>query len=269
MIRKKTIYWISCGLVILLRIPTIGEEVERNYSSIQDLLNADRLLLEERFLDSSSELVLNEDGYALEKDEYNEKDQLICKSYYGTEEEPVFVGKFGYSKIIYAYDEDGNVSNTWYYDENGDSVVVGNAAHLVREFDENKNIISEAYFGTNDEAVLAADGYHCVKSEFDDEKHKLSDQYFDLDGNPIVMNKGYASVKHVYDEAWNVSDTWYYDENGDPIVVGNAAHLVREFDENKNIISESYFGTEDEAVLAADGYQCVKSEYDEEAGNAI
>lgn len=81
----------------------------------------------------------------------------------------------GYASAGYAYDKAGNISDTWYYDENGKPVIVGNAAHLVRVFDENKNIISESYFGRADEPVLAAGGYHTVKSTYDDEKHKLSD----------------------------------------------------------------------------------------------
>jgi hypothetical protein len=46
------------------------------------LLDSDRQLLEERFLDDSSKLVLNENGYAVEKDEYSDNGLQITRSYF-------------------------------------------------------------------------------------------------------------------------------------------------------------------------------------------
>ena len=45
---------------ILISFPALAEEDEKLYTNIQDLLDSDRQLLEERFLDESSKLVLNE-----------------------------------------------------------------------------------------------------------------------------------------------------------------------------------------------------------------
>ena len=57
-------------------------EEDIGYTNISAYMNADRQLLEERFLDADGKLAENEKGYAVEKDEYDEEGNLIRRSFY-------------------------------------------------------------------------------------------------------------------------------------------------------------------------------------------
>lgn len=108
---------------ILISFPALAEEDEKLYTNIQDLLDSDRHLLEERFLDASSKLVLNENGYAVEKDEYSDNGQQISRSYYDDQEEPALLAD-GYHTVKSTFDEEKHKLSDSYFDVDGNPVII-------------------------------------------------------------------------------------------------------------------------------------------------
>jgi hypothetical protein len=68
---------------------------EKPYAQIIDIMDNNRQVIEEQFLDEAGNLVANEDGYAVMKKTYDENGKVTSTSYYGTDEKAFFVERLG------------------------------------------------------------------------------------------------------------------------------------------------------------------------------
>ena len=90
----------------------------------------------ERFVDEGGALALNAKGYAVEKDTKDETGNIISRSYFGVDGNPVTISE-GYSVVRYKYDEQNRVIETRYYDTNGQPVLINRGiAGINNTYDE-------------------------------------------------------------------------------------------------------------------------------------
>ncbi len=127
--------------------------------------------IEVRYYDEDKKLMLrSDDGYAIQKGEYDEYGQCIGLSYYDTEEEPIVITPCDYAVSEYRYDKMGNKTEAVYKDVNGDKTV-----HKCR-------------------------GYAQIKWEYDEWGRKETEKYYDDEGNPTTDVNGRAGIRYEYDE---------------------------------------------------------------------
>ena len=182
-----------------------AEEGTRLYTHIIDTLNAEKKLVEERYLNDDEETVLCEDGYAIMRKEYNENMQETRTSYYNEYDMPVLVEKLGYASVESVYDENGKKIETRYYNAAGKALSLEDKGYagVHNTYDEHGFIASEAYFDEKGEPFMLKAGYHRVDYTWNDAKQKLTERYYDTEGNLVVIAKGYAGIDHEYDEDGN------------------------------------------------------------------
>ena len=247
---------VSGLLVMSVPIRIVAEESVSAYTNIEDLMDSERKLLQERFLDESGSLVNNEKGYALERDDYNEEGFISERSYFDSEENPVIPSDKEYAQITYEYDDQGFVSYERYYGTDGERVTLANGysgyhavyrdkdrkqeeswlndsdeltvaenlgyAHVVREFDEAGNCTRELYYDEKDEPQKLAGGQASLTREYNEKNQKIKESYFDKDGNPVaLLNTGYAQVNYEYDDQGFVSYERYYGTDGERVTLAN------------------------------------------------
>ena len=106
----------------------------------------------------------------------------------------------------------------------------GQYASVRYSYDENGNRTETAYFDEADHPVLGADGYASMRREYDENGFVLQESYFDTEGNPVTASGGYASVSYERDQRGNALETRWYDENGQPVEVKGAARAVAAYD---------------------------------------
>ena len=103
---------------------SLAADSEKPYLEIVDRFNNNRQLIEERFVDGEDQLVNNEDGYALQQNEYDSSWNLIRTSYFDASKKAVLVERLGYSYVEMAYDEAGNKIDEKYYDPAGNALAL-------------------------------------------------------------------------------------------------------------------------------------------------
>lgn len=99
---------------------------------------------------------------------------------------------------------------------------------------------------------------------------KIKESYYDLDGNPYAMTSGEWCVEYTYDDAGNNTSWHYLDINGNLMIRNGAyAELRREYNNKKQIIRESYYGTELQPLALTTGEAAVEYEYDNYGNTSV
>jgi hypothetical protein len=84
-------------------------------------------IITESFRDGNGQLVLNTSGYAIVRRSFNEVNKLLTESYYGVDEKPINIGASQYAGYRNEYDEEGNLSLTYFHNADGQAVECGSS----------------------------------------------------------------------------------------------------------------------------------------------
>ena len=211
--------WALAGILISAVLPlgVQAQEEQAAYVRISDILDAERNIIEERYLDEEGNPVMGEEGYASFKKEYDEAGRETKISYYDIEGKPAAPRKLGYAIVTKHYDEEGR-------------------------------LISEFYFG-EDTMPLADQGHPSREWIYDGKGRVIREFYRNGAGEPCMNpEKGYAALDRTYDERGFETDIRYYDEYLAPVSVNGAGHISREYDESGKIISERMYLVQEELI---------------------
>lgn len=197
-----------------------------------------------RKYDTADKLIIDADGVAWTKIEYDSSKRPVKETFIGENGEPLFVESKGYT------------ITTKEYDKTTDSA----------------NILGQAYFDADDNPVLLPAGYAAVRTEYNEENRPFLVDYLDRDGNPVKpqdMKSGYSSIAYEYDDRGNVACEFYFDEDGDPLAVpAGYQSLRKEYNDQNKVTKTEYLDAEGKRVALSNGTSAVLNEYDEN-GNAI
>lgn len=94
----------------------------RPYTQITDIMDNARHVVEERFYAADGSLVDCGDGYAIVRRAYDENGNLTGTAYFDALDQPAFVRHLGYSSVAMTYDDSNNKTGETYYDESGNEV---------------------------------------------------------------------------------------------------------------------------------------------------
>ena len=125
----------------------VTADTEKPYVEIFDRYNNNRQLIEESFVDEEGNLVDNEDGYALQQNEYDANWNLIRTTYYDSHKKAVLVEKLGYAYVEMTYDASGNKIDEQYFDPAGNVLALKGKdyASIKYTYDEDGNVASMIY----------------------------------------------------------------------------------------------------------------------------
>ena len=205
------------------------------YSSIDWVYNERCELVDVFFSDEMGNKVLCKGEFAQIHLEHDENGHLTSVRCLGTGGEPVYSSFFGWSSLVYNWDE--RISECTFLDADGEPILfMGEYASFIAQFDENGNITKVSYFGT-DGKLLETPNIAVIEMEYNERGDITRERYFGSDGKPMLNGAGVASTEKKYDERGNWTEYCFFDEEGNPCF-GNydCARLVMRYDNRGNII---------------------------------
>lgn len=228
--------------------------------------------IEESYYDIKGNLVLSsETGYAIMKNEYNDKGEGVKTSFYGTDRKPCKC-KEGWSSASYEYDLFGNIIKQCFFDVDGkptnpdEMVPVG-----IAKYDKWGNCIYIAAQDGHGKFInRPQEGWAISRCEYDNKGNLLVTSYYDTQDKPTVCTDNYHKVVYGYDKQNRKVEVRYYGTNGQPTLVNNYHKEVYKYAENSNnIIEEALFDAKGKAVNCAGGWHKLVITYDEDGALAL
>lgn len=201
------------------------------------------------------------------KASYNSRNQEVENRYYDVSGNLTNYNSDKYAIIRYEYDEKGYCTITKYYDKNEVPVNCESGYSIIkRDYDVLGNISHQLYFTAAGNPTDINVAIPEVKYEYDLQGNTTKIEILNGNGKLIVNpNTGWAVAYYKYDERDNCIEYAYYDAYNNPTLTKEEKiHIQRnEFDKRGNIISKSFFGKNEEAILV-NGVHEERSEFDNE-----
>ena len=187
---------------------------------------------------------------------YDELGNMTSEKYFDTKELGVIPNDARYSQVLNEYDEKGRLISEEYYDEFDNPALnrEGYAAHMISYADSGL-IQEEYYLGDDEEPIAIADGYsrRVLISE---------SKYYKADGSPAIGPEGSSTVIREYTSRGDVSLIQYYDENRSSIAVNGVYGIRKEYNAYANLELETWLGADGEPALNDEGYASIWYDYD-------
>jgi len=251
-------------------------------------------LIEERHYGKDGELVLIDDDTkcAIQKDEYNDKGELVKRIYLGTDEKPCLC-KEGWSSSTYEYDALGRIEKECFFgidglptdpevrtpvrltkydlqgnivysasqDGHGNFIKKANKTWAIvkSEYDPRGNCIMQALFNENDKPVLEDNSFHKWTAVYNDLDDRVEQAFFGVDSTPVLYN-GYHKVIWKYKEkSHQIIELSFWGINDEQVMANDMQFhkMILDYDsDNREILTVSY-DTNSELIFMR------KTEYDE------
>lgn len=225
--------------------------------------NSINLETEACFYDKSGKLTLASDvGYAMLKNEYDNRGYRIKASCYGTDKKPI-KGKEGWASSTYEYDTFGNVIKQCFFDVDG-KPSKGMVPVSIYKYDNNNNLIYQAeQDGTGNFIINPQSGWAISKMEYNDKSQMLSESYYNTKDEPIDAKVGYHKVTYMYDSKGNVVEQKYFAADLKPAYVNGYHKKVNSYNDKNLHIKEVFYSADDKPINCSGGYHKCIIEYDE------
>ncbi len=222
-------------------------------------------------------IVADKKGVAGVMYEYDDRDNLVKKSYHGKDKQPVPIDGSVYS-ITYEYDDFNNCTKISFKDSAG--VNVKNILQINYSYDPYGNVTSiECYSSDGKKPVNGTGGWHRCEYTYDKNKFKEETVYYDVSGYIIYAPKKKYAIEHLKNDIYGRPVCRYYlDDNKNPMTVDGVSwdsliyegpKLVKEIAYNmksKPLYSieykyDPYQRLIEESFLDNNGNLCVKNGY--------
>ncbi len=213
--------------------------------------------------DINDDLVMSDQGYAVSFSEYNKKNQLIKKMFYGTDLKPVMMDH-GCAEFRRYYNSKDQLILEEYYDIDGNrclNMFGISAVEFVR--DDKGDVIDEKYFGVDGKKILNNYNVSETKYERNELGRVISLEYYGLEGERVLNSSGISKYEYGYDDYGNLNMECYYGIDDERIIIGGHWKVKRTFDEKGNKIHEEYLGIDGEPVMILGNCAMVDYIYDE------
>lgn len=222
-------------------------------------------------------IVADKKGVAGVMYEYDDRDNLVKKSYHGKDKQPVPIDGSVYS-ITYEYDDFNNCTKISFKDSAG--VNVKNILQINYSYDPYGNVTSiECYSSDGKKPVNGTGGWHRCEYTYDKNKFKEETVYYDVSGYIIYAPKKKYAIEHLKNDIYGRPVCRYYlDDNKNTMTVDGVSwdsliyegpKLVKEiaYDmKSKPLYSieykyDPYQRLIEESFLDNNGNLCVKNGY--------
>lgn len=144
----------------------------------------------------------------------------------------------------YEYNADGNLTGTYFYEEDGITPMLGNKGYWgkVSAFENGKHI-EDYYIGTDGELTATTEGYAKTLYAYDDKGNRIEETYYDSNNRKYSLDD-YCTITYKYDAFNNQIQKNYKDFSGN-----NAPKKVvvkSKYDAWGNEIEMAYFDSDEE-----------------------
>jgi len=194
--------------------------------------------------DGAGQRTLHPDGWSEHRITFDDAKQKVSERWFGVDGAPTLF-KESYSGIDRAFDEAGNVVRETYYDSTGN--IGANAQGIVtveRRYDDQKHVVWYRYLDA-DGQPMAVNGVVEMEQGYDEAGNLNRERVLDGEGNLALHSDGWYIHTTVYNDLkQKVAERWrgFYDMPA--LNKGDYSGIDRAFDENGNVVRETYYGAD-------------------------
>jgi serine/threonine-protein kinase len=246
------------------------------YAKVTYLFDDRNQEVEKRYYNGQGNLFVNPDeGYAIQKIEYDNKGNETKVSYLNAAEKPlkrIKKGSYAYATQIRENDAFRRVIRVVHFDEQGNPTKYGGKLEdgappeILYEYDKWGNLNYTAHAdGSGNIINNSAAGYAICRSEHDIRRNLLSESYYDRDNKPCTdKDRNVHKVEWAYDKHNRQTEISYYDVNNKPCVnTGSNIHKIESTYNAQGNETEIRF-YDASVSLRRDDYAIEKNKYDEQ-----
>lgn len=233
------------------------------YASKEMEYNKNGKITREKYYDANGKPVLSAAGFAMYTREYDDKNQLVAERYFDVDGQAMKLSD-GCAGFTRAYDEKGNLISISYLDENGNRTARNNGyAEVRREYDKSKRLTAESFWDKEGNPCVLAAGYHAYTREYNDAGNIIAETYLNEKREQTPLKTGYSRIERKWNDAKKMTEERYLIFN-EPFQFPDGLSIIRrEYDENGNILADSYYDAEENLIRRTIGYSSFHREYDD------
>ncbi len=252
--------------------------LENKVSVIEKEYNDHGYLVKESNFGINGEPVYSTDGYVSYINSYDDKNRLTSTEYLGLDDEKTAYTLAGYHKIVFAYDDRGNMKRVSLYNSFGNLITYsGYWAEQVLSYNGGGQVTKAEYYNQFGKPVMTSGGYATIENEYDDSGLLLQTSYYDSAGelcdnysfvsnNYLAGDRFYAKIKFQYDENGNVIRTDYYDPNDNLVSDYLFSTMEAEYNDIGLVTTERYLNSDGEPTT---DYVYYRTYHYDDYGNRI
>lgn len=210
---------------------------------------------------------LNVYNYSIEKRHYDEKNRLVCTSFFNKDGALCWKNTktVEYCTIIQEYDNYNNIIRYKYLDPKGNLTNRSGCAIIMNKYDKHNRLIERKYYNKNNS--LCQQPYNKAIELLDyDDNNRL--KYLSLLNADSTL---YVHRCYSYDKYGNILSVENRGANGELILVedrsypfvGPYAKLLHEWDNRGNMLSRSFYDTNNRLANNDDGFAIERFTYNE------
>ena len=223
---------------------------------------------------------------------YDSIGNLLTEFYHDADGKLYAPPSLGYAGFKVSYNSQGRVETITYLDKDKERVNLANQhfCYIKREYDARGNYTRVSYLDNKDQLVMTNEGIAAACYEYDDNGNEVARYFIDKNEKPCVLNYYYSRCEYGYDDQGNIVSERYKNADGKLMTVGGCAGIDRTFDlrgnvvkkrpigvngslaagmqetryiydERDNVIEESYYGNNGNAVNCEGGYHKINKKY--------
>ena len=206
-------------------------------------------------------------GYLEERMKYDERDNVIEKTYYGSGGAMAECSD-GFHKVVRAFNSNNQCVREEYYDTNGllKNVKGNQYAVVMMEYDNRGNNTSKTFFTQSGERGKDKSNVHKYYNQYDKVSNKISHQLtFGCDGKPVPADGISPEGRVIYDKRGNMTALVCYDGYGKKSTGHHGwAEWRFKYDDSGLMLESAFFSIDGKAVDGTvEKYHKVVYKYDD------
>lgn len=237
--------------------------------AIQEYIYDDKNnLIQTNYYDVNKKSTNSDEGYCVQKREYDNNSRLIVQSYFDNKGKACWKNggnAYGfYCKTMFSYDNRGNVVKYSYFDTQGKPTRVSGAAIIKIGYDECCRMLRRSYYDEHERLINGAAYQKAIEEYCYDNKSQITQiALYNADSTHyITINYEYNSIGKMIcienrDGANRLKSIWI------PGVMDTKyAKLALKWDGKGQNISSSYYGEKGKSSNVDDGFSILNNTYD-------
>lgn len=154
---------------------------------------------------------------------------------------------------------EGDTERTDYVDENGRITFAADLGYATIITKKNENIAIEHFYDEKGDPIRRYSGYYGIIREYDENGRNYHVTYLGIDDLPVMTGYGYSDKYYTFYDNGKTKTEKYYDPIGNPVCSSAYGYgLIKEYDDNGDVISITYLNDEDQPMRGGLGYAIVK-----------
>lgn len=216
------------------------------------------------YFDIYGERGISINGYSRFTSKYDEKGNIIEQNFFDTADNPCYTTE-GFAVVKMSYGNSRNVTETHFFDTSGNPcTTVFGYSSIIYSYLENY-VKTSCLYDTKNFPCTDTNGLHKIVQTYDHRGNVVNESYYDTGGLLCEDNGGVAKCEMKYDVYGRREEECCYGKDGKPVrnYANQSSKIRYKYDNRGNIVELSFYGTDGNLCLAAEGAAVVKRQYDE------